>query len=125
MKGLIRYIKSLFGKYEPGYEYWVYTKDIKVPKYFKLTKIGTKKWNHKMGYWLRTGEFESDILIDKDFNLVDGYSSLKIAHLKNIDKVPVYFVDQLKQKFYLGGENTYWEVNIYVQNAERFMILTG
>ena len=33
-----------------------------------------------MGYWLRTGEFESDILIDKDFNLVDGYSSLKIAH---------------------------------------------
>ena len=93
MKELIRYIKSLFGKYEPGYEYWVYTKDIKVPTYFKHTKIGTKKWNHKMGYWLRTGEFESDILIDRDFNLVDGYSSMKIAHLKNIEKVPVYFVD--------------------------------
>lgn len=54
MKGIIRYIKSLFGKYEHGYEYWVYTKDIKVPKYFKFTKVGTKKWNHKMGYWLRT-----------------------------------------------------------------------
>ena len=93
MKGIIRYIKSLFGKYEPGYEYWVYTKDIKVPNYYKSTKIGTKKWNHKMGYWLRTGEFESDILIDRDFNLVDGYSSMKIAHLKGIDKVPVYFVD--------------------------------
>ena len=93
MKGLIRYIKSLFGKYEPGYEYWVYTKDIKVPKYFKLTKIGTKKWNHKMGYWLRTGKFESDILIDRNFNLVDGFSSMKIAYLKNIEKVPVYFVD--------------------------------
>ena len=93
MKGIIRYIKSLFGKYESGCEYWVYTKDIKVPTYFKLTKIGTKKWNHKMGYWLRTGEFESDILIDKDFNLVDGYSSMKIAHLKGIEKVPVYFVD--------------------------------
>ena len=93
MKGIIRYIKSLFGKYEPGYEYWVYTKDIKVPKYFKLTRIGTKKWNHKMGYWLSTGEFESKILIDRDFNLVDGYSSMKIAHLKNIEKVPVYFVN--------------------------------
>lgn len=93
MKGIIIYIKSLFGKYEPGYEYWVYTKDIKVSTYFKRTKIGTKKWNHKMGYWLRTGEFESDILIDRDFNLVDGYSSMKIAHLKNIEKVPVYFVD--------------------------------
>ena len=93
MNGIIRFIKSLFGKYEPGYEYWVYTKDIKVPKYFKLTKIGTKKWNRKMGYWLRTGEFESDILIDREFNLVDGFSSMKIAHLKNIEKVQVYFVD--------------------------------
>ena len=93
MKEITRYIKSLFGKYEPECEYWVYTKDIKVPTYFKRTKIGTEKWNHKMGYWLRTGEFESKILIDRDFNLVDGYSSMKIAHLKNIEKVPVYFVD--------------------------------
>ena len=93
MKRISIYIKSLFGKYKPGYEYWVQTKDIKVPKYFKLTKISTKKWNHKMGYWLRTGEFESKILIDRDFNLVDGYSSMKIAHIKGIDKVPVYFVD--------------------------------
>ena len=93
MKKIIRYIKSLFGKYEPGYEYWVYTKDIKVPTYFKTTKIGLEKWNHKMGYWLRTGEFESKILIDRDFNLVDGYSSMKIAHLKGIERVGVYFVD--------------------------------
>ena len=93
MKEIIRYIKSLFGKYETGYEYWVYTKDIKVPKSYKRTKIGTEKWNHKMGYWLRNGEFESKILIDRDFNLVDGFSSMKIAHLKGIDKVPVYFVD--------------------------------
>ena len=93
MKEITRYIKSLFGKYEPGYEYCVYTKDIKVPKSYKFTKIGTKKWNHKMGYWLRTGKFESDILIDRDFNLVDDYSSMKIAHIKGIEKVPVYFVD--------------------------------
>ena len=93
MKEIIRYIKSLFGKYETGYEYWVYAKDIKVPNSYKFTRIGTEKWNHKMGYWLRTGEFESDILIDRDFNLVDGFSSMKIAHIKNIAKVPVYFVD--------------------------------
>ena len=93
MREIIRFVKRIFGKYEPGYKYWVYTKDIKVPTYFKLTKIGTKKWKHKMGYWLRTGEFESKILIDKDFNLVDGFSSMKIAHIKNIKKVPVYFVD--------------------------------
>ena len=92
MNGIIRFIKSLFGKYESGYEYWVYTKDIKVPKSYKLTRIGTEKWNHKMGYWLRTGEFESKILLDRDFNLVDGYSTYKICKLKNIDKIPVYFV---------------------------------
>ena len=47
MKEIIRCIKSLFGKYEPEYEYWVYTKDIKVSKSYELTNIGTKKWNHK------------------------------------------------------------------------------
>lgn len=93
MRDVIRFVKRIFGKYEPGYEYWVQTKDIKVPKSYKLTKIGTEKWNRKMGYWLRTGEFESKILIDRNFNLVDGYSSMKIAHLKGIERVGVYFVD--------------------------------
>lgn len=93
MKGVIRFVKRLFGKYESGHEYWVNTKDIKVPDEFKLTRIGTKKWNHKMGYWLRTGKFESVILLDRDFVLKDGFSSVKIAYLKGIDRVPVYFVD--------------------------------
>ena len=93
MKKIFKRLKQLFGIYEIGNEYIVRLKDIKVPKSYKLTRIGTEKWNHKMGYWLRTGEFESDILIDKDFNLVDGFSSMKIAHIKNIEKVPVYFVD--------------------------------
>lgn len=93
MKGVIRYIKKLFGVYEPGYEYWVYTKDIKVPAYYKHTKVGENKWKHKLDYWHNTGEFESKILINRDFKLVDGYSSLKIAYINGVEKVPVYFVD--------------------------------
>ena len=93
MKEVIRFVKKLFGKYEIGYEYWVNLKDIKVPCSYKKTKIGTVKWNHKMSYWLRTGEFESPIILHRDFTLTDGYSSVKIAYLKGIDKVPVYFVD--------------------------------
>lgn len=93
MKEIIRFVKKLFGRYETGYEYWVNLKDIKVPYSYKKTKIGTVKWNHKMGYWLRTGEFESPIILHRDFTLADGYSSVKIAYLKGIDKVPVYFVD--------------------------------
>lgn len=46
-----------------------------------------------MGYWLRIGEFESPILLHRNFVLADGYSSVKIAYLKGLDKVPVYFVD--------------------------------
>ena len=93
MKEVIRFVKKLFGKYEIGYEYWVNLKDIKVPCSYKKTKIGTVKWNHKMGYWLRTGEFESPIILHRDFTLADGYSSAKIAYLKGIDRAPVYFVD--------------------------------
>ena len=93
MKGIIRYIKSLFGKYELGYEYWVYTKDIKVNSEWRKTKIGQRKFGRKLSYWYKTGEFESKILLDRDFNLVDGYSSVRIAEIKNLSRIPVYFIN--------------------------------
>ena len=93
MNRIIRFIKELFGKYETGYEYWVYTKDIKVNPEWRKTKIGKVKFQRKLMYWCRTGEFESRILLDRDFNLLDGYSSVVIAEKKGINKVPVYFVD--------------------------------
>lgn len=93
MSEIVRFIKRLFGKYETGYEYWVNLKEINVPSYYKRTRVGKDKWKRKMDYWLRTGEFESPILLHRDFTLADGYSSVKIAYLKGIGKVPVYFVD--------------------------------
>lgn len=93
MKSFIRFIKELFGKYEVGYEYWVYTKEIKVNPEWRRTNVGKMKFKKKMQYWYRTGEFESKILLDREFNLLDGYSSVRIAEIKGIDKVPVYFVD--------------------------------
>lgn len=93
MNRIIRFIKELFGKYETGYEYWVYTKEIKVNPDWRKTKIGRVKFQRKIQHWYRTGEFESKILLDKDFNLLDGYSSVRIAEIKGIDKIPVYFVD--------------------------------
>lgn len=93
MKNIVRFIKKLFGRYETGYEYWVYLKDIKVPSYYKRIQVGKIKWIHKLDYWRRTGKFESKIILDRDFVLKDGYSSVKIAYLNGVDKVPVYFVD--------------------------------
>ena len=91
MKSFLRWIKSLFGIYDHKYEYWVYLNDIKVPIGYKLSKIKKSKWLRKLNYWKNTGEFESPIILDKDFNLIDGYSSVKIAYVNGIEKVPVYF----------------------------------
>ena len=94
MKGIIRFIKKLFGIYESGYEYWVYTKIlILILLGEKPKSIKNKFKNEKQMYWFRTGEFASQIILDKDFNLIDGYSSFYIAESNGIDKVPVYFVD--------------------------------
>lgn len=93
MKEFIRYIKSILGIYETGYEYWIRLDKIKIPDDYKRTRIGQKKWRRKMAYWLRAGEFESKIIINKNFDLIDGYSSVKIAQLNGIDKVPAYFAD--------------------------------
>lgn len=99
MKSIIRFIKELFGKYEQGYEYWVYLKDIRVNPDWRKTKIGKLKFKRKLKHWYRTGEFESKIILDKDFNLIDGYSSVRIAEIKEIDKVPVYFSDERGLKY--------------------------
>lgn len=93
MKGFIRFIKGLFGKYETGYEYWVCTKEIKINPEWRKTRIGKMKFKKELQYWYHTGEFESRIILDREFNLLDGYSSVRIAEIKGIDKVPVYFVD--------------------------------
>lgn len=93
MEKIIRLIKKMFGIYEIGYQYLVNTKDIKVNPEWRETKVGKAKFIRKMKHWYRTGEFESRIVLDREFHLLDGYSSLRIAEIKGIDKVPVYFVD--------------------------------
>ena len=93
MSKLIRSIEWLLGIYETGYEYQISTKEIKVNPEWRKTRIGKVKFKKKLQYWYLTGEFESRIILDRDFNLLDGYSSVRIAEIKGIDKVPVYFVD--------------------------------
>ena len=90
---IIRFIKKIFGKYEVGYEYWIDRTQINVNPEWRKTEIGKDKFGRKMRHWFNTSEFESKIILDKDFNLLDGYSSVRIAEIEGIQKVPVYFVD--------------------------------
>ena len=96
-KMLIRLIKKLFGIYEAGYEYWVPTDQIIITPDFARTRIGTRKWIHKRNYYMRTGKFESQIVLTKDFVLTDGYSSYKLAKRYGEDKVPVVFEEYLDE----------------------------
>lgn len=93
MKKILRFFKRFFSNYEIGCEYWVDIADIIIPKYLKNKNICLKNWNQKIAYWLETGEFESFILLRRDFTLVDGYSSYLIAEKYDLEFVPVYFIN--------------------------------
>lgn len=93
MRKIIENIFKLFRKYKPGYEYWINREQIIVGSEWQNIRIGKKKLERKTRYWNATGKFESKILLDKNFKLIDGYSSLVIAENKKVDKIPVYFVD--------------------------------
>ena len=59
--------KKVIGIYESGYEYWVYTKDININPSWRETQINKNKLKRKTEYWFRTGEFASQIILDKRF----------------------------------------------------------
>ena len=90
---LLYKLKGLLGIYEPGCEYWVDLKDIDIPIDFLRHHPRREKMERKWDYYKQTGEFESPILLNRNFVLLDGYSSYIIAKTGNLHKVPVYFVD--------------------------------
>lgn len=88
---LIHLIKNKLGLYKPGFEYYIPLKDIIISKEFKKTYIKPLKWKHKIEYYKKHNKFESNIIINKNFILIDGYSSYKIAKYNDLKYVPVYF----------------------------------
>lgn len=65
---------------------------IKIPKNF--SKPNQKKMQNKIQYYRKNHKFESQIVIDLDYNLLDGYTSYLIA--KNYNKTTV--IAKLKRK---------------------------
>ena len=95
IKWITEFIKRYFKKdkeYLPEKMYMVYLDDIKISHSFAATTIRPKKWERKVDYYFRTGEFESSIVLNHDFILVNGYSTYKIAEKFGIKKVPAYFL---------------------------------
>ena len=86
-------LKGLLGIYTPGCEYWIDLKDIDIQIDFLRKHPSKQKMERKWDYYRQTGEFESPILLNRNFVLLDGYSSYLIAKTENMHKVPVYFVN--------------------------------
>lgn len=64
-------------------------KDIKIKEDFKRTPPNKYKMKAKWNYYRKTGSLESDIVIDKDGYLIDGYTSYLIAKADSIKKLDV------------------------------------
>lgn len=64
-------------------------KDIKIKEDFKRKKPNNYKMSKKWNYYRRTGCLESDIVIDKNGYLIDGYTSYLIAEADGIKKLDI------------------------------------
>ena len=61
--------------------------DIRIPKEFQ--KPRTEKMNERIEYFKKNQNFETQIIVDKDNNLKDGYTSYLIAKKYGIDFINV------------------------------------
>lgn len=91
---ITNFVKSLLERHDKDSVYWIRLGDIILPEYLKGSRIKENKYKKKWRFYRENGYCESDIILDKNFVLKDGYSSYKIYKISTgIDgKVPVRFV---------------------------------
>lgn len=84
-------VKMAIGYYKPGNEYWIDISKIHITDEFAAKKVGWKKLQRKRDYFRNTGEFESKVILNNDFVLVDGYSTYCLAKEFGLGKLAVWF----------------------------------
>lgn len=93
MNKLMRKIIAALGLHNPGEPYKVKVSDIIIPEEFKATKPRFKKMIQKREFYKKNDRFESKIVLNKDFLLIDGYTSYIIAKENDMKHVEAYFVN--------------------------------
>ena len=93
MNKLMRKIIAAFGLHNPGESYKVKVSDIIIPEEFKATKPRFKKMIQKREFYRNNDRLESKIVLNKDFLLIDGYTSYIIAKENGMKYVEAYFVN--------------------------------
>lgn len=64
-------------------------KDIKIKEDFKRTPPNKYKMKRKWSYYRKTGSLQSDVVIDRNGYLIDGYTSYLIAEADGIKRLDV------------------------------------
>ena len=93
MNKLTRKIIVALGLHNPSESYKVKVSDIIIPEEFKVTKPRFKKMIQKREFYRKNDRFESKIVLNKDFLLIDGYTSYIIAKENGMKHVEAYFVN--------------------------------
>lgn len=93
MNKLMRKIIVALGLHNPGEPYKVKVSDIIIPEEFKSTKSRFKKMIQKREFYRKNDRFESKIVLNKNFLLIDGYTSYIIAKENGMKYVEAYFVN--------------------------------
>ena len=81
-----------FFKKKPDVEYWISISDVDITYDFQLSSPRIAKFNRKERNFLKNGTL-GKIILNQNFELVDGYCSYLIGKKHGMDKLPVYFVD--------------------------------
>ena len=89
----MRKIIAALRLHNPGEPYKVKVSDIIIPEEFKATKPRFKKMIQKREFYRKNNRFESKIVLNKDFLLIDGYTSYIIAKENGMKYVEAYFVN--------------------------------
>ncbi len=93
MNKLMRKIIAALGLHNQGEPYKVKVSDIIIPEEFKATKPRFEKMIQKRKFYRKNNRFESKIVLNKDFLLIDGYTSYIIAKENGMKYVEAYFVN--------------------------------
>ena len=93
MNKLTRKIIVALGLHNPGEPYKVKVSDIIIPEEFKAMKPRFEKMIQKRKFYRKNNRFESKIVLNKDFLLIDGYTSYIIAKENGMKYVEAYFVN--------------------------------
>ena len=81
-----------FFKKKPETEYWIPITDVIITYDFQLSSPRITKFTLKEREFLKNGIL-GKIILNQNFELVDGYCSYLICKKYGIDKIPVYFVN--------------------------------